>query len=307
MKIAVMGTGAMGGYVGARLAEAGADVTFIARGPHLAAIREKGLQVTSPNGDLQIKPAKATDDPSEVGPVDFILLGVKLYDVETAVRDLLPMLGEDTGVVSLQNGVDTPGIIAEIAGASHSVPGVALINGEIAGPGMIQHNAMNGVTLGEADGSDSPRMVAFRELGEKANLDVVVSPDIVLELWRKLLLLAPMAGLSTMTRVPLGVFRDVPESWRLAGDAMAEVVAVAQAEGVGLSDDDVRESLAFAKETMPATWRGSLVEDLEAGRRLEVEWLHGTICRLGEMHGIPTPFHRAVLGALMPHAAGSKT
>ncbi|MFP6749008.1 MAG: 2-dehydropantoate 2-reductase [Alphaproteobacteria bacterium] len=305
MKIAVMGTGAMGGYVGARLAEAGADVTFIARGAHLAAIRKDGLRVTSPEGDMHLDPARATDNPGEVGEVDFILLGVKLYDVEAAVRDLLPMMGPETGVISLQNGVDTPAVISKIAGPEHAVPGVALINGEIAAPGVIQHNALNGLTLGEPDGRDSPRMKAFRKLGQGAALEVIISPDILLELWRKVLMLTPMSGLSILTRLPLGRIRETPETWRLAGPAMAEVIAVAQAEGIGLGEADLQNTQTFTGQIMPDTWRGSLVEDLEAGRRLEVEWLHGTICRLGEKHGIETPFHRTVLGALRPHANGA--
>lgn len=299
-----MGTGAMGGYVGARLAEAGADVTFIARGPHLAAIQQNGLKVTSPQGDLHINPAKATGDPGAVGPMDLVFLGVKLYDVETAVRDLMPMVGPETGIVSLQNGVETPAIISEIAGAEHSVPGVALINGEIAAPGVIQHNAMNGMTLGEPDGQDSPRMRRFGELAQKAALDIKISPDILLELWRKFLMLTPAAGLSILTRVPMGRIRETSASWRLIGEALAEVIAVAQAEGIEMGDGDFQATSSFIRDTMPDTWRGSLVEDLEAGRRLEVEWLHGTICRLGEKHGIDTPFHRTVLGALMPHANG---
>ncbi|MBT7757931.1 MAG: 2-dehydropantoate 2-reductase [Rhodospirillaceae bacterium] len=304
MKIAVMGTGAMGGYVGARLAEAGAEVTFIARGPHLAAIRKDGLKVTSPEGDLHINPAKATDDPGTVGEVDLVLLGVKLYDAETAVRDLLPMLGPETAVVSLQNGVDTPALISDIAGAKHNVPGVAMINGEIAAPGIVQHNALNDLIVGEPDGSSSPRLQALATLGEKIALGVTISPDIELELWRKFLALMPMSGLSTLTRLPLGPWRETPESWRLAEQAMEEVIAVAQAEGIGLSQMDLQNTATAMREVVPPTWRGSLVLDLEAGKRLEVEWLHGTICRLGEKHGIDTPFHRAVLGALMPHANG---
>ena len=161
MKIAVMGTGAMGGYVGARLSEAGAEVTFIARGTHLAAMRQDGLKVTSPKGDIHINPVLATDDPTGVGPMDLVLLGVKLFDVEKAVNDLRPMLGPDTGVISLQNGIDTPGVISRVAGPQHNVPGIAMINGEIAAPGLIQHNAMNELIVGEPDGRVSPRMTAL--------------------------------------------------------------------------------------------------------------------------------------------------
>lgn len=305
MKIAIMGTGAMGGYMGARLAEAGADVTFIARGAHLAAIREQGLRVTSPQGDMHINPAAATVDPSQVGPVDLIFLGVKLYDVEAAVNDLRPMLGAATGVVSLQNGIDTPAVISEKLGAAHCVPGVALVNGEIAAPGVIQHNALNGLTLGELDGKISPRMESFQQLVHGAKLDVTISSNITLELWRKFLGLTAASGMSTLTRLPMGRIRTTPASWQLIGDAMAECVAVAQAEGIELGDQDIENTLALVRDLMPDTWRGSLYEDLHAGRRLEVEWLHGTICRLGKKHGIDTPFHRIVHGALMPHANGA--
>ncbi len=304
IKIAVMGTGAMGGYVGARLAAAGAEVVFIARGAHLAAIRKDGLRVTSPLGDLHINPATATDDPAEVGAVDLVLLGVKLYDVEAAVHGLLPMLGPETGVISLQNGVDAPAMIAEIAGPAHSVPGVALINGEIVAPGVIQHNAMNGLTVGEVHGRSSARLENLARLGTKGGLEVAISPDIRLELWRKFLLLAPMGGLSALSRLPLSQIRGTPDTWRLAAQAMAEVVAVAQAEGVGLGEADIESTLAFVQGMSPS-WQASLTVDLELGKRLELEWLHGTVCRLGEKAGIETPFHRVVLGALLPHAGGS--
>ena len=305
MKIAVMGTGAMGGYVGARLSEAGAEVTFIARGPHLAAMRQDGLKVTSPEGDIHINPVSATDDPDGVGPMDLILLGVKLFDVEKAVNDLRPMLGPDTGVISLQNGIDTPGVISRVAGPQHNVPGIAMINGEIAAPGLIQHNAMNELIVGEPDGRASPRMTALEELGGNSALNLVISTDIEAQLWRKVLGLTPAAGLSCLTRLPLGRVRETPESWDLLQEAMAEVVAVAQAEGIGLGEIDIQSVSASVKEFMPPTWRGSLVTDLEAGRRLEVEWLHGAIYRLGKKHGIDTPFHRVVLGALMPYANGA--
>ncbi len=304
MRIAVMGTGAIGGYVGARLATTGAEVVFIARGAHLAAIREAGLKVTSPLGDLHINPATATDDPAEVGPVDMVLLGVKLYDVEAAVRALQPMLVSETGVVSLQNGVNAPTVIAEIAGPAHCIPGVVLINGEIAGPGTIQHNALNSLIVGEPDGSSSARLERFVELGSKGGLEVTLSPDIWLEVWRKYLLMASMGGLSAMTRVPLGRIRETPATWRLAEQAMREIVAVAQAEGVGLTEVDIERTLAFVQEGVPPTWKSSLTFDLEQGKRLEVEWLAGAVCRLGEKAGIDTPFHRTVLGALMPHASG---
>lgn len=289
----------------ARLAEAGAQVTFIARGGHLAAIRANGLKVTSPQGEMHINPAMATDEPRDVGEVDLILLGVKLYDVETAVTDLLPMLGPETGVVSLQNGIDAPAMITRIAGAAHCIPGVALLNGEIAAPGVIQHNAMNALSVGELDGRISPRLEALRELAEGSVLEVAVSADIELELWRKFLRLTAISGMSTLTRLPMGRIRENTASWKLIGEALREIVAVAQAEGIAFGEQDIEETQTFLRDIIPETWRGSLYEDLHAGRRLEVEWLHGTICRLSEKHGLETPFHRIVHGALMPHADGA--
>jgi 2-dehydropantoate 2-reductase len=303
MRIAVMGTGAIGGYLGARLSSVGAEVTFIARGSHLAAIRERGLRVQSPLGDVHIHPAAATDDPATPGHVDVVLLGTKLFDVEAAAATLSPLLGRHTVVVCLQNGVDAPEIVARLHGSERVVGGVVLINGEITAPGVIRHNALNRLTLGALDGRSDPRVDRLAALANAAGIDTVLSLDIRLEIWRKFLLLAPMAVLSAMTRVPLARIREQEDTWRLAEEGMREVVAVANAQGVRLADEDIRQTLAFVK-TMPPTWRASLTVDLEQGRRLEIDWLSGTVCRLGQAAGIATPFHRVALGALKPHAAG---
>jgi len=303
MKIGVMGSGAIGGYIGARLGSVGAQVTFVARGVHLAAIRERGLTVTSPLGDLHVEPASATDDPAAVGEMDVVLLGTKLYDVEAAARAISPMLGHHTAVVCLQNGVDAPELVARLHGRERVVGGVVMINGEIIAPGVIRHNALNRLTLGELDGRPSAWVAELVALGNAAGIETVRSRDIRLEIWRKFLVLAPMGALSAMTRVPLALIREQAETWRLAEDGMREVVAVANAQGVALRDEDVERTLAFVR-TMPPTWRASLAVDLEQGRRLEIDWLSGTVCRLGAAAGIPTPFHRVALGALKPHAAG---
>ncbi|MEQ9641195.1 MAG: 2-dehydropantoate 2-reductase [Alphaproteobacteria bacterium] len=306
MKIAVMGTGAIGGYLGARLAEAGAEVGFIARGPHLAAIREHGLKVTSPNGDMHVNPATASDDPADLGPADVVLFGVKLYDVAGTAAAMRPLLKPDTAVVTLQNGVDAPGIVDEVLGDGHAMPSVVMINAVIAGPGVIQHNALNGLIVGEPNGGSSDRLRRFADLAGKTGVEITVSPDIRLELWRKFMLLASMGGISATTRVPLARILDTPETWRLAREAMAEVVAVGNAQGVALSKQDIENTLAFV-QTMPPTWRASLTVDLLQGKKLEVEWLSGTLCRLGAEAGIDTPFHRFVLGMLLPHAGGNAT
>jgi 2-dehydropantoate 2-reductase len=305
VKIGVMGTGAIGGYVGARLASVGADVTFIARGAHLAAIRAGGLRVQSPLGGVHINPASATDDPTKVGEVDVVLLAVKLYDVEAAARAISPMLGGGTAIVCLQNGVDAPAVVARLYGRERVIGGVVMINGEITGPGIIRHNALNRLTLGALDGHSTARLERLVALANAAGIETALSRDIRLEIWRKFLVMAPLAALSAMTRVPLARIRAEDDTWRLAEQGMREVMAVANSEGIGLTEEDVQRTLAFV-ETMPATWRASLAVDLEQGRRLEVDWLSGTVCRFAQTAGFPTPFHRVALGVLKPHADGTR-
>jgi 2-dehydropantoate 2-reductase len=305
MRVAVMGTGAIGGYLGARLAAAGTEVAFIARGAHLAAIRAAGLRVSSPLGDLHITPAAATADPADVGPVDVVLLGIKLYDVEAAARAIAPMVGDHTAIVCLQNGVDATAIVARLYGAARVVGGTVMINAEIVSPGVIKHNAMTHVTVGELDGRTSARLERFVAVANAAGIEMKLSPDIRLEIWRKFLLVAPMAAISAMTRLPLGRNREHEEIWRLAEQGMREVVAVASSVGVGLTGADVERTLAFVRGMVP-TWKASLAVDLEQGRRLEIEWLSGAVCRLGEAAKIETPFHRVALGVLKPHAAGAR-
>lgn len=304
MRIAVMGSGAIGGYIGARLAAVGAQVTFLARGAHLAAIRAHGLSVRSPLGDLRITPAAATDEPATVGVVDLVLLGTKLYDVEAAAAAIAPMVGPATAVVCLQNGIDAVEIVARRYSPRHVLGAVVMINGEITAPGVIRHNALNRLTVGELDGGETARLAGFVALAARAGIETVPSPDIRLEIWRKFLLLAPMAALSAMTRAPLARICAHPETWGLAEEGMREVVAVAQAQGIALGEEDVQRTLAFVRG-MPATWRASLAVDLEQGRRLEIDWLAGAVVRLGQASGIDTPVHRIALGVLTPHAAGA--
>lgn len=298
-----MGAGAVGGYVGARMAAAGAEVSLVARGAHLAAIRAHGLAIESPLGDTRLVPAAATDDPATVGPVDAVLLATKLYDVEAAASAIGPLVGHDTAIVCLQNGVDAMDIVARRHGRARVVGGVVMINGEIVAPGVIRHHALNRLTLGELEWREG-RLTRLVALGNRAGIETVPSDDIRLDIWRKFLVLAPMAALSAMTRAPLGAIRAHAATWRLAELGMREVVAVANAQGVALTDDDVRRTLAFV-QGMPDTWRASLAADLAHGRRLEVDWLAGAVTRLGDTAGIATPFHRVALGVLAPHAGGA--
>lgn len=304
MKIAVMGTGAIGGYVGACLQRAGAKVSLIARGAHLQAIRSDGLTVTSPLGDQHIRPALATDDPAEVGPVDIVLFAVKLYDMAASAETIRPMVGPDTVVIFLQNGVDAEAVLCQAYERRQVAGGVALINGALAAPGRIEHRALNGLVVGPLDGGEDRRLERFVALAIEGGIDATLNPDIRGEIWRKFLLLAPMASLSAMTRVPLEAIRSTPETWALAEQGMREVAAVAAAEDVTLSARDIAGTLEFVAG-MPGTWKASTLIDLEQGKRLEVEWLAGAVCRLAERHGLDAPFHRAALGTLMPLAGGA--
>lgn len=305
MRIAVMGTGAMGGYLGARLVGGGAEVAFIARGPHLKAIRENGLKVTSPLGDMLVQPATASDDPAEIGPVDLVLLAVKLYDVEQASAFVRPLMGPETGVVTLQNGLDAPGLVAGLYGEARTIGGVCLINGEIAAPGVIRHNALNAVIVGEIGGGPSARLERFAELANAGGVEAKVSPEIRLDLWRKMMLLAPLGALSAMIRLEFRDYHDLPESWRLVQQGVREVMAVGRAHGMALSEADVESTMKLAHGMRP-TWKASITVDLEQGKRLEVDGLAGAVCRYGEAAGVDTPFHRVALGVLKPHAGGRR-
>lgn len=304
MKVAVMGTGAIGGYLGAKLAAAGAEVGLIARGAHLDRIRTDGLQVTSPLGDVTVRPAVATSDPAEIGPADVVLFAVKLYDMAEAAEAIRPMVGPDSLVIFLQNGVDAEGVLRAVYEPHQVAGGVALINGALAAPGVIEHRALNDLVVGPLDGQNDARLDAFAAAASEAGINAVLKPDIRGEIWRKFLLLAPMASLSAMTRVRLGKIRAQLTTWALADAGMREVAAVAAAEGVALSEEDIAKTLGFVSG-MPETWQASTLIDLEQGKRLEVEWLAGAVCRLADKHGLETPFHRVALGALMPHAAGA--
>jgi len=304
VKIAVMGAGGVGGYFGARLAQSGADVTFIARGAHGAAIRESGLKVFSPNGDVLVQPAKATDDPSRVGAVDVVMFCVKLWDVESGAEHCRPLLGADTAVISFQNGVDAEERIAAILGAEHAVGGVAAISAFIESPGVIRHTGkMAWLKYGELDGRSSPRIEAFDAACRKAGFEASISPDIVADIWRKFAFLAPMAGATAATRMPIGPILGDPDARRLFTDLIAETVAVGRARGARLEDGLEAKQLAFA-EGLPAEMKASMLGDLERGNRLELPWLTGAVARLGRELGVPTPVSEVVYAVLKLHAEG---
>jgi len=304
MKIAVMGAGGVGGYFGARLAQSGADVTFVARGAHGAAIRETGLKVFSPNGDVLVQPATATDDASRIGRVDVVMFCVHLWDVESGAAACRPLLGPDTAVISFQNGVDAEERIAATLGAGHAVGGVAAISALIEAPGVIRHTGkMAWLKYGELDGRRSPRIEAFDAACRKAGIEASVSSDITADIWRKFAFLSPMAGATAATRMPIGPILADPDTRRLFTDLIAETVAVGRARGARLEDGLEAKQLAFA-EGLPAEMKASMLGDLERGNRLELPWLTGAVVRLGKELGVPTPVSEVVYAALKLHAEG---
>jgi 2-dehydropantoate 2-reductase len=304
MRIAVMGTGGVGGYFGGRLAAAGQDVTFIARGAHLEALQRRGLQIISALGDAAIAPARATDDPARIGPVDLVLFTVKLYDTEAAAEAIRPLIGPDTGVVTFQNGVTSTEVLAQELGAEHVLGGVAKIAAVIAEPGVVRNTGTFAeLIFGELDGRRSARVTALAAALEAAGVRHTASEDIRREIWDKMVFLSTFAGVTSLLRLPIGPIRSDPETRRLLRDGLAEALAVGRAEGAGLAEDLVDRILELI-DGLPHEGKSSMLHDLEGGRRLEVGWLSGTIARLGGEHGIATPTHELIARALKLHAGG---
>jgi 2-dehydropantoate 2-reductase len=304
MRIAVVGTGGIGGPYGASLAKAGADVTFVARGAHLAAIRENGLRVEGDRGQIQIRPAQATDDIAGIGTVDFVLLCVKLWDVESAGEQLRCIVGPETAVMPLQNGVDAAGRLIPILGHEPVMGGTAFVTGTIAAPGVIrQTGTYQRMTFGELDGRPSERGQRLRDLCEAAGFEGILSPDIRVPIWEKFILLVPLSGLHALTRVPLGVWRADPDLLGLYEAALRETVAVGLAEGVPLPPDSVDNGMAQMR-SMPAHHTTSMGNDLLRGNRIELPWFAGKVVELGRRHSIPTPVNSFIFTALKPYING---
>lgn len=303
MKFAVFGAGGVGGYLGARLADAGHEVNLIARGDHLAALQSSGLRVESVAGDTSVDPP-ATDDPSAVGPCDYVLFCVKSYDTREAAAALGPLLGDDTAVVSLQNGVDNEAWIAEEVGEGHVVGGVAYIFSTVAEPGVVEHTGGPArFVYGELDGERTDRIEALDgALSACAGVEAVLADDVRAELWRKFCLICAQAGMTATTRLSLGEIREVEASWTMYQRLMAEVSGVARAEGVDLPEAVVDEWCAFVRDLNPGMY-SSLHYDLTHGNRLELDALHGSVVRHAERVGVEAPMNEAVHAILRPWAA----
>lgn len=304
MKIAVVGSGGVGGYFGARLAAAGEDVWFVARGAHLDAIRRCGLHIESRLGDLHIKPARATDNPAEIGPVDLVMFAVKLWDTESAAEMARPLIGPESAIASFQNGVDSAERLTTVLGSKPLIGGVCHIAAAIAAPGVVRHvGTMARLTFGELNGGVSPRIEAFVAACSKAGIHAVASPDINRVMWEKFIFLSSFSGVTTLTRLNKGPIFAEPDTRALFRAAVEESAAVARAQGVALPGDAADGVMGFA-DGLPPEMKSSMLGDLERGNRLELPWLSGAIVRLGAAKGVPTPVHRVIYQALKPYANG---
>lgn len=306
MRIAIMGSGGIGGYFGARLAAAGNDVTFIARGAHLEAMRANGLIVKSLLGDVTIKPVKVTSDPASIDAVDAIMFGTKMGDTDAAARQLLALVAKNpaTTVFTFQNGVESADRIEAVLGKGRVVPGVARIATAVEAPGVIAHTSKFArLEIGEQDKSRSDRVVAFHTACKAAGIDAIVADDINRALWLKFAMLAPMSGMTTLTGSTLGPLRKEPATRGLFEDAVKEVVAVGIAARKGLTPNDAGEVMKLV-DGIHDSMTTSMAHDRAAGKPLELDGLSGAVVRLGERHGVATPTHRFIAQALAIAARG---
>jgi 2-dehydropantoate 2-reductase len=303
MRVLIVGAGGVGGYFGAKLARAGVPVTLLARGAHLAAIQRDGLRVRSAIDGESVATVTAVADVAGLPPADVVLFCVKSFDTETAAAAIRPAIGPDTAVVSLQNGVDNEETLERVLGPGHAVGGVAYVFATIESPGLIAHRFAGHLVFGELDGRPSARLDALRAVFEKAGVRAEVAADIRRALWLKYVMISAQAGMTALTRAPIGVVRAVPESRLMYRRIAEELAALAAASGVVLGADAV-DNVMKAADGLAAEAYSSLHHDLTQGRRLELESLHGHAVRLGERLGVPTPMVFAVYAALKPHLDG---
>ena len=305
MRIAIVGAGGVGGGFGAALAHAGADVSFIARGAHLAAMQKDGLRVESVRGNTHLKPAKATDDPKTVGPVDYVLFCVKLWDVESAGEMIRPMIGRDTAVIPLQNGVCAPERLVPILGEDHVMGGVAQISATIGAPGLIkQTGTFMRMVFGELDGRKRERGEKLAAMCDKASFESLHSDQILTELWMKFILLATNASVMATIRQPIGKIRDDADIIGMMRAGYRETVDVGRARGVTIPADAVDRTVETSMGLPPALLP-SMAVDLMRGNRIELPWLSGKVVELGRQLGIPTPVHSFLFTALKPYVMGA--
>jgi 2-dehydropantoate 2-reductase len=305
MRIAVVGAGGVGGGFGVALAKAGAEVTFIARGAHLAAMKSAGLKVQGGRGESHLVPTRATDNPADIGEVDFVLFCVKLWDVESAGAQIKPLIGADTAVIPLQNGVDAAERLIPILGNDAVMGGVAQISASITAPGVItQVGTFMRMIFGELDGRRSKRAEEFLALCLKAGFDATLSEQILTDLWMKFILLAANSGIMALTRGPIGKLRDDPDIRPIFRAAYQEAFDVGRAKGVALPADAI-EKIIDQTQNQPPAMKASMALDLDRGNRMELPWLAGKVAALGRELGVPTPTHSMIYAMLKPYVMGA--
>jgi 2-dehydropantoate 2-reductase len=303
MRIGIMAAGAVGGYFGGRLAAAGHDVTFFARSSNLAALRENGLTLKSTAGDLHLPKVNATDDPAGVAPVDAVMFAVKLWDTEKAGELIKPIVGPKTRVITFQNGVDSVERLRPILGDG-VIGGTAQIASVIAAPGVINHTSPFAILrCGREGGKADPELTAFVDTAKAAGLDIALNKDIDLEVWKKFVFLVGLSSMTAATRLPIGGWRNDPDTRGMFLKVMQEVVAVAQAKGIALRDGFAEDRLAFIDKNPPG-FKASMAHDLDRGNRLELDWLAGSVVALGRQLGVPTPMNEAIYALLKPFRMG---
>jgi 2-dehydropantoate 2-reductase len=307
MRIAAMAAGAVGAYFGGRMAAAGHDVAFIARRAHLDALRKNGLKIESVHGDLRLPKVNATPDPKEVGPVDVVLFAVKLWDTETAAELAKPMVGPNTRVITLQNGVDSYERVSAILGKEQTCPGTAYIAAVLGGPGLMRHTSKFAtMRVGRMDGKPDAKLAAFVEAAKAANIDIQPTDDMNRERWQKFIFLSSMAGVNCMMREPIGKVLGDPDTRVFYRRLMEECLAVGQKSGAKVPSSWVDDRMTFS-DNAPPGMKASMLHDLEAGNRLELDWLNGKVVALGKELGVPTPASDAVYAAVKLHRMGKQS
>lgn len=303
----MMGAGGVGGFFGGRLAKAGCDVSFVARGAHLQALRSHGLAIENEaQGAIHVPDVKVTDEPASLGVADLVILSVKLWDTEAAANAIRPIVGPETAVLSLQNGVVKDDILRRMFDPSQVMGGVCYVATHIARPGVIEQvGTMQRIVVGEHDGRASARARELHEALTRSGVDAELSSDVRRAIWEKYVFLVGLSATTTTMRSTIGPIRQNPRTRAFLHDIMREVVAVGRAQGVALPEDYADQRLAFA-DTVPATMTSSMHHDLERGNRIEVEWLSGGVVRLGAKTGVPTPCNRAVWDILELYSQGRR-
>ncbi len=307
MRIAVIGAGGVGGYFGARLAQAGHDISFVARGAHLAAIRERGLSVESARGDATITNATATDDPGSIAPCDVIMFCVKLWDVEAAALQIAPLVAKGGVVIPFQNGLAAPEVLMRTVGAAHVLGGVAYIAATVRAPGVIAHTGtMARLRVGAFPGGPADRAAAFVGACTEAGIEVEQYSDIERALWEKFCFLSAFSGCTCLIRQPIGAVRSDPDVRRTFESAIREGWTVGRKKGVMLADDYVAQQLA-ASDALPANMNSSMLNDLLAGNRLEAPWLSGAVARMAAQAGLQAPVSETLFAAVKPYINGTRS